>query len=164
MKKIIVLLIALLTVSACGIYSFKGNLPPHIKSIAIPEFEDRTAEFDLGARVTEQVRNGFIKEKILDLVSTDNAHSVLYCTISSIDDKPAVYSESETGESVDEYRVTIKIKTQWKDLIKDKNIFEQTMSGFGEYDPNSPDERDVAIDEAIDKITQDIIERILSDW
>ncbi len=164
MKKFILLTLSLMLLSTCGIYSFKGSLPPHIKSIAIPEFEDRTAEFDLGPRVTEQVRNGFIKEKILDLVEIENAHSVLYCTITSIEDKPAVYSETETGESVDEYRVTIKIAAEWKDLVKDREIFKKTISGFSEYDPNSPDERSVAINEAIDKITEDMIEQILSDW
>ncbi len=164
MKKIIIFAFSLILLSSCGIYSFKGSLPPHIKSIAIPEFEDRTAEFDLAARVTEQVRNGFIKEKILDLAEIENAHSVLYCTITDIEDKPAVYSETETGESVDEYRVTIKIATEWKDLVKDREIFKKTISGFSEYDPNRPDERSVAIDEAIDKITEDMIEQILSDW
>ncbi len=150
--------------ASCGIYSFKGSLPPHIKSIAIPDFEDRTAEFELGAIVTEQVRNGFIKEKILDLVVIDKSHSVLYCTIKSINDKPAVFSETETGESVDEYRVTIQIETEWKDLVKDKEIFKKTISGFSEYDPNSMEERQVAIEKAIEKITEDIIEQILSDW
>ena len=94
----------------------------------------------------------------------ENAQSVLYCTIMSIDDKPAVYSESETGESVDEYRVTIKLDVQWKDLVKDRDIFKQQISGYSEYDPNSTSERDDAILEAIENITEDIIEKILSDW
>ncbi|MBN2279884.1 MAG: LptE family protein [Candidatus Marinimicrobia bacterium] len=164
MKKITLITIVFLLLQSCGFYSFKGNLPPHIKNIAIPEFEDRTAEFDLGATVTEQVRNGFIKEKILDLVEIDAAHSTLYGTIVSIEDKPAVYSETDEGENVDEYRVTIKIDAEWKDMINDKKIFQKTLSGYSEYDPNNPDERKIAITETIDKITEDIIEQILSDW
>jgi len=164
MKRLILIISVMLIVCSCGIYSFKGSLPPHIKNIAIPEFEDRTAEFDLGATVTEQIRNGFINEKILDLVEIDNAHSVLYCTIMSIDDKPAVFSETDEGESVDEYRVTIKIDTEWKDMINDKKIFQKTITGYSEYDPNDPDDRTAAIEETIEKITEDMIEQILSDW
>lgn len=164
MKKQLFLLITVLLFVSCGIYSFKGSLPPHIKSIAIPEFEDKTAEFDLGATISEKVRDGFIREKILDLVEMENAHSVLYCTITSIDDQPAVYSETETGEAVDEYRVTIKLDVEWKDLVKDRSIFQQTISGYSEYDPNSASERDDAIAQAIENITDDIIEKILSDW
>ena len=165
MKKFAIITLAIfLIVQSCGIYSFKGSLPPHIKNIAIPEFEDRTAEFDLGATVTEQIRNGFINEKILDLVEIDDAHSVLYCTIKSIDDKPAVFSETDEGESVDEYRVTIQIDTEWKDMINDKKIFQKTISGYSEYDPNDPDDRTAAIEETIEKITEDMIEQILSDW
>lgn len=158
------LLLIVLVFSSCGIYSFKGSLPPHIKNIAIPEFEDKTAEFDLGATISEKVRDGFLKEKILDLVEMENAQSVLYCTIMSIDDKPAVYSENETGESVDEYRVTVKLDVEWKDLVKDRKIFQQNISGYSEYDPNSTDERNDAIEKAIENITEDIIEKILSDW
>lgn len=162
MKKLLLLLVV--SIQFCGIYSFKGSLPTHIKSIAIPDFEDRTAEFDLGSTVTEQVRNGFIQEKILDLVEIENANSVLYCTIMSIDDKPAIFSDSDEGESVDEYRVTIKIDTEWKDLVYDKSIFKKTITGYKEYDPNDTDERTDAIEDAIDEITEDIIEQILSDW
>ena len=165
MRKISYILVLMLVLfSACGIYSFKGSLPPHIKNIAIPDFEDKTAEFDLGATISEKVRDGFLKEKILDLVEMENAQSVLYCTIASIDDNPAVYSENETGESVDEYRVTIKLDVQWKDLVKDRDIFKQNISGYSEYDPNSTSEREEAIQVAVEKITEDIIEKILSDW
>ena len=161
-KKISILFIMIMILSACGIYSFKGSLPPHIKNIAIPEFEDRTAEFDLAATISEKVRDGFISEKILDVVEMDKAHSVLYCTITSIDDQPNIYTENETSEIVDSYRVTVKIETEWKDLIKDKKIFKKTISGYNDY--IDMEAREEALDKAIEKITEDIITQILSDW
>ncbi len=152
--------------SGCWYYSFKGTLPPHIKSIAIPSFEDNTAEFELSQIVTEQIKLGFIKEHILELVEKDGAHSILLGTLESISDKPIVYSESETGESVDEYRVTINVKVEWKDLVEDKQVFQKSISGYSEYDPTGASEatREKAIEQAIDNITEDIINAILADW
>ncbi len=152
--------------SGCWYYSFKGTLPPHIKSIAIPSFEDNTAEFELSQIVTEQIKLGFIKEHILELVEKDGAHSILFGTLESISDKPIVYSESETGESVDEYRVTINVKVEWKDLVEDKQVFQKSISGYSEYDPTGASEatREKAIEQAIDNITEDIINAILADW
>ena len=146
-KKISILFIMIMILSACGIYSFKGSLPPHIKNIAT---------------ISEKVRDGFISEKILDVVEMDKAHSVLYCTITSIDDQPNIYTENETSEIVDSYRVTVKIETEWKDLIKDKKIFKKTISGYNDY--IDMEAREEALDKAIEKITEDIITQILSDW
>jgi len=111
---ILLLTLMLLSGSACWFYSFKGTLPPHIKNIAIPLFSDRTAEFNIQQRVTDQIRIGFIKENILKLAEEDNAHSVLYGSIQSIQDRPLVYTGDETGEAVTEYRLTLKIEAEWK--------------------------------------------------
>lgn len=73
--------------SGCWFYSFKGTLPPHIKSIAIPLFSDQTAEFNIQQVVTDQIRVGFIRENILKLVEEDNAHSIFhpgYCRSQSL--------------------------------------------------------------------------------
>ena len=38
-------LLLLCIASGCGIYSVKGSMAPHLKTVAIPLFENRTAEF-----------------------------------------------------------------------------------------------------------------------
>lgn len=167
-KKAGFLLFILLMVAdnGCWFYSFKGTLPPHIKSIAIPLFSDRTAEFNIQQVVTDQIRVGFIRENILKLVEEDNAHSILYGAIQSIDDKPSVYRGDETGEAVTEYRLTIKIEAEWYDKVEDKTVFKKTFTAYSEYDPTGAGERtrDLALTEAIDRITEDIINQILSGW
>lgn len=166
-KKIIPAALLCLTFNACWLYSFKGTLPPDIKNIAIPIFADRTAEFDIQQTVTDKIRIGFIKENLLKLVEEDNAHSVLYGTILSIDDKPLVYTESASaGESVTEYRVTIKIEIEWYDKINDRSVFKKQFIGYSEYDPTGATSitRDAALSKALSQITEDIMNTILADW
>ncbi|MBU0710618.1 hypothetical protein KJ762_06050 [bacterium] len=162
----LLLVLALLTGSACWFYSFKGTLPPHIKNIAIPLFSDRTAEFNIQQSVTDQIRIGFIKENILKLVEEGNAHSVLYGSIQSIQDQPLVYTGGETGEAVTEYRLTLKIEAEWYDKVEDKAVFKKTFTAYSEYDPTGATDRtrDLALTEAVGQITEDIVNQILSGW
>lgn len=156
-----------LNFSACWLYSFKGTLPPDIKNIAIPIFADRTAEFNIQQTVTDKIRFSFIKENLLKLVEEDNAHSVLYGTITNIDDKPLVYTENESsGESVTEYRVTISIEIEWYDNVNRRSVFKKQFVGYSEYDPTgaSGRTRESALSEAVEEITEDVMNTILADW
>jgi hypothetical protein len=153
-------------ISNCWFYSFKGTLPPHIKNIAIPIFDDRTAEFNIQQVVTDQIRVGFIQENILKLVEGEDANSTLYGTIKSIQDRPLVYKVGEQEESVTEYRLTLRIEVEWFDNVENKSIFKKEFTGFSEYDPTGSTEqtRSVALTESVNQITQDIINAILAGW
>jgi hypothetical protein len=61
--------------SGCGIYSFSGSIPPHIKSISIPLFANETAEFGIAEAVTDEVTNVFLEENILKI--SDQGDSIL---------------------------------------------------------------------------------------
>ncbi len=163
---ILSLAVWLIGLQQCWFYSFRGTLPPHIKNIAIPIFNDRTAEFNIQQVVTDKIRLGFIKENLLKLVEEDNAQSVLYGTVLSIKDNPLVYTESSTGESVKEYRLTLQVEVEWFDKVNGKPFFKKQFTGYSEYDPTGATERtrEQALQSAIGQITEDIINTILADW
>src|SRR6056297_3137888 len=152
--KLIILSIGMVLISSCWYYSFKGTIPPHINSIAIPEFQNNTAEFNLGEIVTDQVKINFIRENILNVTDRERANSILYGTITSIQDKPLVYESSQTGERVEEYQVTITIEIEWYDKKEDENLIEKQFTGKGEYDPTGATDatRESAIDQALDNL------------
>ncbi|MBU4445514.1 hypothetical protein KJ656_10600 [bacterium] len=154
--------------SGCWFYSLKGTLPPHIKSVAIPVLTDRTAEFNIQQVVTDQIRIGFIQENILKLAEEDNAHSILYGSILSIQDKPLVFKESESDkpEAVTEYRLTLKVEVEWFDKVENKAIFKKQFTGYSEYDPTGATDRtrELALEESVDQIIEDIINSILAGW
>ena len=170
---------------SCGIYSLSGSLPSHIKSIAIPLLENQTAEFGLSEEITEGVISKFNEAGLLKLVDSENdASSILRGSINRITDEPYTYNKQE---SVTEYRYTIHVKIEWYDVLNDKNIIQNTYSGFGAYgisgeigsdgidndkdgkiDDDDDDEfgepRAFAAKVAISKITDDILNDIMTTW
>jgi hypothetical protein len=152
--------------SCCWYYSLRGTLPPHINNVNIPLFEDRTAEFNIQQIVTDQIKQEFIQENLLKLVSDENPQSTLRGTILSIQDSPLVFTDSETGEAVKEYRITIRIDVEWFDNVNNKSLFKKTFSGYSEYDPTGTtvETRELALQNSLSQITEDIINAILAGW
>jgi outer membrane lipopolysaccharide assembly protein LptE/RlpB len=103
MKKIILLCLALLlpvAVSACG-YSFRhnqSNLPPDIKTIAIPMFANRTNQVRLEAVITEQLRYQFSQSQILKIVPMDEADVILSGVITSISSDDVTLTSRSSSE------------------------------------------------------------------
>lgn len=154
-------LILLLPLAGCGIYSFSGAVPTHLQTVAIPIFENQTAEFGLDQEMTDEVVNTFTIDNTLKIVDLRNADSALYGTIARVDDQPSTYS---ADESVQEYRVTIVVRVRYEDLTNGKVVWEQTISNFDNYDPGDPADREAAVGEAMRKITEDILNKTVSGW
>jgi outer membrane lipopolysaccharide assembly protein LptE/RlpB len=184
LKKNISAIISLLLLSNCGFYSFTGSLPPHIKSISIPIFVNETAEFGVAEAITDGVIAVFIEENILKIVGEENAHSILRGIIKKVNDQPYTYTEIE---EVQEYRLNITVAVEWYDTVEEKVRLSKSYSGWGTYsltedissdgidndgdgllDAEDSDEigdpRDLAVKVAVDKITTDVINDIVSMW
>jgi hypothetical protein len=165
--KIMYLFIAVLVInfSGCCIYSFTGaSVPEHLKTVAIPVADDRSggAEPGLREKLTEVLTQKFIDDNTLQIADKGSANSILECTIISLTDAPAIVT---AGEQIATRRITISVKVVNKDLVKRKTIFEKTFSNYGDYPSGgSLDLRRSAIDEAIEKITQDILLDTVSGW
>lgn len=150
-----------LLVTGC-MYSFKGSLPPHIKSIAIPLFENQTAEYRINETITDLLVQQFLEENILRVEDEETADSVLEGAVTRIDDSPYTYNEAE---QVQDYRVSITLEITWYDAVKDENRLEKSFSGWGVYDAQqATTTREDGIQEAIDKIADDIINTITANW
>jgi len=143
-------------------YSFKGSLPAHIKSIAIPLFENQTAEYRINETITDLLTQQFLQENVLRLEDQKTADSILEGVVTRIADNPYTYNEAE---QVIDYRVTITLKVKWYDKIEDKVRLDKSFSGWGVYDAQeSTTTREDGIQEAIDKIAEDIINSITANW
>ena len=168
--------------SGCGIYSFSGSIPPHIKSISIPLFENETAEFGIAEAVTDEVTNVFLEENILKI--SDQGDSILRGSIKKVEDKPYTYSEME---EVLEYRYSVGISVEWFDVREEKVLITKNYTNWGAYsltadvasdgidndgdgkvDSDDPDEsgdaRELAMKAAVTKISESIINDIVSTW
>lgn len=156
---------ALVNFTSCCSYSFTGaSVPPHLKTISIPVADDRSGAGVAGLRelFTSMLTQKFIDDNTLRVSDRVNANASLDCVISSYSDAPAVVTG---GNNVTTRRITIGIQVIYKDLVKRKNIFEQTFSNYGDYSGNGGlTEKNAAINVAMDKITEDILLAAVSGW
>jgi len=155
-------LLAPITALACGPYSFSGSTSTHIKTIAVPVFEDRTAEFGVKDRLSNAIVEEFTRDNTLKIADRRVADSVLLGTLLGVQETAGVYNQQE---SVQEVRVTVTVQLKYEDVKKRKTVWEAQMAQFGTYSPRSASSsRQAAIDEAIRKIANEVRNKTVSDW
>lgn len=157
--KIVVSACVIILVCSCGMYSFSGGGYPGINSVSIPMFEDRSAEFQIREKLTEAVIDKFLRDNTLKLVDEDHADSVVRGTILRVDDRPIALSENEQAQ---EFEVYVTLQIEYEDLQKHRMIFSETFQGRGTFSDLA--QRTQAVDEAIEKISTDILNRVVSGW
>jgi hypothetical protein len=153
----------LLLLQGCGFYSFTGASTGGLKSIAIPTFENQTAEFGLAETISDNLIDRFNQDGSLKVRDPRTADSILYGTITRITDQPAAYT---AAGNVEQYKVTIAVHLRFEDRIKGKIVWEDNVSQFGLYPfgSGSTADRDQGLSEAMDKLVDDILSKTVSGW
>jgi hypothetical protein len=142
----------------CGAYSFSGaSLPPHLKTVAIPLFENRTPEFGVDQRLTDAVIEAVTKDNTLKIAESSTADCILRCTLNRIEDRAGQYNRNEEAST---FRITLSVQATFEDLQKRVVLWQSPISAFGTYSDN----RDDGIAEAVDKLTVEIVNRMVSNW
>jgi len=162
--KLFIFLIAIFSFS-CN-YSFKGASPPAgIKTIYIPTFRDESGFGlpGLSEDMTQLLKQKFINDNTLEYAEKTNADGMLGCIITSAIDEALVVSG---GEQVSKRKITINVNVDFSNLKKQKSIWKKDFSNWGEYDSSSGgfSKRDEGVKIAIDKITDDILLEVISNW
>ena len=161
------LILLLLTVLCSGCtYSFKGANPPEgIKTIYIPTVKDNSGfgVANLGDNFTLLLKTKFIKDNTLEYAEKINADGMLTCSITNIKDEALVV---QAGEQVSKRKITITVNVDFSNLKKQKSIWKKDFSNWGEYDSQSGgfSARDNGLNSAVDKITDDILLDVISNW
>lgn len=167
-KKILLhlFLTAFVIISASCNYSFKGASPPEgIKTIFIPNIRDESGFGlpNLGEEVTTLLKNKFINDNTLEYAEKTKADGMLECVIKSVTDEALVVTGNE---QVSRRKVTITISVDFTNLKKQKNIWKKDFSNWGEYDSSTGgfSKRDEGVRSAEDKLTDDILIEVISNW
>jgi hypothetical protein len=147
-----------------------GTIPPHIKSAAIDQTKNNTAEFNLGQDMTDMLINKMQLENLLPLSDVSVAHSIIYTTITSINDRVNTYDENDV---VKEYRLSISIDFRWYDTVNDVDIMEKKLSDYevyysdsynGSLSPNDQITREDALELLMDKMADKVLTELTSQW
>jgi outer membrane lipopolysaccharide assembly protein LptE/RlpB len=171
MKRTATLLLVLLAACAAGCggcpYSFTGaSVPPHINTIAIPIFDDQSGFGDPSLRdiITSQVTRRFEQDGNLRIAERNDADSILDGVITAVRDEIAVVEGGADRASV--RRVTVTVRIQWQDMVNRELVLDTNVSEWGEYDVAAagPAQRQVAIEEAVRKLADEILLATVARW
>lgn len=160
---IIVLLGILILLPACFSYSFRGSLPSDLKTIAIPLFEDRSRWAGLQEKLYQGVIDGFISDNTLTIIEDESAADlVMTGVIQRIQTRRTGLSNDAT---VEEEQIVVTVKIECINQITNKPHWSANVSDFGAVSGNAGlAEREGAVDEAVEKLIEEIINRTLTVW
>jgi Lipopolysaccharide-assembly len=163
--KYLCLAAVLVSISSCN-YSFKGASPPEgIKTIFIPNIPDESGFGipNLGEVMTALLKDKFINDNTLEYAEKTTADGMVECRIRSVTDEALVVTGNEV---VSKRKVTIVVAVEFTNLIKKKSIWKKDFSNWGEYDSSTGgfSKRDEGLRSAEDKITEDILLEVISNW
>jgi outer membrane lipopolysaccharide assembly protein LptE/RlpB len=115
-----VLLVAAL-LGGCG-YTVNGTLPSHIKTVAVPIFQNRTSEPAIEGLITRAVVEAFSTNGRLKVVARDQADAVLDGEIMGY----AVSSIAfDRDANVRLYRLLVTINLRMRDLRRNTVLFQE---------------------------------------
>jgi hypothetical protein len=146
-----------------GCYSFTGgSVPSHLKTVAIPLFEDVSGFGEAGLReqFTQELVRQFINDNSMEIADRLTADAAVEGAITSVVDAPSVIAP---GEQVTTRRVTMTVHASFTDMKFKKKIWEKTFSNWGEYEQGSQT-RAVALQTAVQRVAEDILLETVSGW
>ena len=160
------LLLLLFVALLQGCYSFSGaSLPVHIKTIAIPVFEDHSGAgvASFRAELTKALVNRVESQSALRVTpSITRADALLEGVIISFSDAPSQLSS--TTERALKNRVTLVVQVTLADRANKRLIFSQSSVGFADYPVGNSAAQQEAIRFSLNQISDDIFDRIVSGW
>jgi hypothetical protein len=146
-------------------YSFTGaSVPAHLHTIAIPLVDDQSTfgEPGLRERFTTELTGVFIADNSLEVAEKTVADCLLEGVITGVSDAPAVVGQ---GEQVSTRRITVNVRFVFQDLKLRRKVWEKTFSNWGDYESGGGlTQRGTGLQEAIRKLTEDILLETVSGW
>lgn len=123
-----------LTLSGCG-YQMAGRgagqLPPHLKTIAIPVFENNSSEPTIQRPFTEALRRAFITDGRLRLVNNKTgANLVMTGTLTRYWIRAVAFNANDVAI---EYWVYLEADVRVQDQVKNQTYLKQTLKTRWEY-------------------------------
>lgn len=158
--------LALPALASCG-YSFSARTNPHIATVAVPIFQNKTLEKGLEERLAVRITDAFLADKRLRVVKEKDADSVIDGTIERYERTPFSY---DRAQNVQEYKVEMTLHIAYEDRKKNGIVWEErAMTAWGTYSvsadlPGGIEEESAAQTRAIDKAAQDILIKTVQGW
>ena len=164
-NKPFLLLLLIILLTSCGIYSFTGaSIPPDARTVSVQYFPNKAATIqpNLSQVFTEKLKDAFVEQTNLTLTE-DEGDLSFSGHISKYQIKPMAIQSNETA---DQNRLTIAINVTFKSVIDSKANFEHIFSRYKDYNSseNISEIEETLIDEISNELVEDIFNKAVVNW
>ncbi|WP_299009511.1 LptE family protein [uncultured Tenacibaculum sp.] len=168
MKKtlyILSLFISLTTIIGCGAYSFTGGNTGDAKTIQVDFFSNQAplVEPILSQKFTQDLQDLFTRQTNLTLVK---AGGDLHFSGEIVDYRITPMSAT-AQQTAAQNRLTVSVNVNFVNALEEKDNFEKRFSFYYDYGANQQltgSVLETALDEIIERITQDIFNASVAKW
>ena len=154
----------LLTIFGCGYYSFKGALPPELKTIYIRDFVTSTAFYNVDQNLTNRVTDEFIADNTLQISNdTNEADLILKGRILSVKWENYTVAEGASQSKEDRLTVVLDVDCYRKDIKK--NLWKKRWERYALL-PSSATQTEIeaALALIIDELSEDVVLNTVAAW
>ncbi len=156
--------LAALYIGGCAYYSTSGGLLGGIRSIGIPVANNQTSEFAVAERLTERAIDVYAEDGQLRVVDEESADALLQLDVVSIEDRPFTYT---TAEQTEQYRFAVLVAAELVRVADGEVLLALSeLEGWGTYDAAlaEEEERDRAVERALDMLLEELVDRTTAGW
>ena len=111
-----------LACAGCG-YSLRGNLPAHVKTVAVPVFQNRTPVPAVENFLTNAVVNAFATNGRLRVTGLERADSIFEGEITGYTLQSIAY---DAAANIRQFRLTVTLNLHFRDVQRNAVLFQRT--------------------------------------
>lgn len=166
LKNILLLILTTAFLQGCGIYSFTGaSIPPDVTTFQVNYFQNNAAIVEPGIdrEFTNKLQDLIQNQTSLELV-TSGGDLVYEGEITQYYVAPITATAQNTAA---QNRLTIGVSVQFYNTKNEEDDLQQTFSFYFDYEGAAQltgGQRDTAVEEIFERITQDIFNATLAKW
>lgn len=150
-----------ISIGSCG-YSSKSILRSNVRSIYIPIFDNNTFRRGYEFELTKAVRDQILLRTRLNIVDKDEADSILFGKITSVDENVLI---EDTRDNIVESRVTVGVEIRWVDRRTGRTIVERrNIKRPTEFIVRRNETLTSSSNEAFVSVARSIVDAMEEDW
>jgi hypothetical protein len=105
----------------CG-YSLRGNLPDHLRTVAVPVFQNRTPVPAVENFLTNAVVNAFASNGRLRVTSVDRADAILEGEITNYTLQSIAF---DAAANIRQFRLIVTLNLRFRDVRRNEVLFQR---------------------------------------
>lgn len=166
--KTLCILTGLVLISACGYHltGTQNTLPPHLKTVAIPVFDNTSSEPDIHRNMTNVIRQSFINDGRLKVVNKGKADLVMKGVLSYYTLQAVSFNSDDVAQ---EYYVSLGVDIHVRDMVKRKQLLKQNFTTKWDFRTsadviNSEAARQVALNDAYKELANRLVSIVIDQF